>query len=320
VANEAFAMLNTPFNDQTTQSRGSPEDDKSGRKYDIVLKDDETLTSTAGLLTQSPAPIAAVTIGLQAVGGKNVTLTLGGLANFTINTNVNLVLSGNLTIKGSGQKNDAMFSLNGQSARLTMNQGVLLTGNVGSQAGCVQVNGVAGYPAIFTMNGGAITGNYNYGTGSGVGTGDGTGGGINLISYGQFIMNGGAIYDNNAKFGKQINVHGEAIGSIVGAQGACAAFWGEGVTGSINRTFTGDYGLGYSAADGAPYNTIYAEPGGTASSTYTAGSVTVFPASVPAGTTFGKADMKDAGGEDNGSSVTWSSGPYGINEALYASR
>jgi formylmethanofuran dehydrogenase subunit C len=253
----------------------------------------------------------------MAASGKSVKLALSGASYFKIGQYVSMNLSGNLTIQGSGSTVLAMFYLRGANAMLTMNGGVTLSGNTGSSSGCVCVNGDSGSHAIFVMNGGTITGNKV--------TTSTAGGGVTLNQNAEFVMNGGSIYSNTGNNYCQLYLTGEAGGNY------CRAFWGQGVTGHIDRGYAGETA-----------NTLYAEPFGAnppATTTYTGtggGTGTVPGDTDPTTNPYVSltSGMQDTGLKDahnntiwgldmyktGGEGASWSSGQYVINEGIYASK
>jgi hypothetical protein len=153
------------------------------------------------------------------------------------------------------------------------------------------------------MNGGTIKNTINGGSDgtSWDGTdfipnaGSAAGGGVDLGAYATFIMNGGAITENHAHYGGQLWV----------ADNTSSAYWGQGVTGSINRGYTS-----------GTANTIYAQPGGTGSNSYTVGANTNY---VPGNTTGagtgnpGDTGMVDTGVEDPNSTSNPKTNFFGLD-------
>jgi hypothetical protein len=145
---------------------------------------------------------------------KNVTITMGNNVTrgslFQINDGNELTLGGigqgTITITGNANNTPkSLIKVSGPSGKLTMNEGVTLTGNTTSgDGGGVYVDG-----GTFTMYGGIISGNMSDPPpNSGQGTPAGGGGGV-YLNGGSFIMHNGTISDNTTTgHGGGVRVYG----------------------------------------------------------------------------------------------------------------
>ena len=156
------------------------------------------------------------------------TISLSGNGSlFTIKSGVTLILEKNITLKGHASNNDSLVKVH-SGGTLEMNKGSKITGNTnisgGNEGGGVSVGWDGG---TFNMKGGTISYNEVLANGSGGGVGvsgsgsiftmsGGTisnnkaptwGGGGVRITYGTFIMNGGSITGNTAKWAGAIELH-----------------------------------------------------------------------------------------------------------------
>ncbi|MEA5003886.1 MAG: InlB B-repeat-containing protein [Christensenella sp.] len=171
--------------------------------YTIVATENDTdITNVTGLGmvgAASPIILGSKNITLKSDSGGPYTLTmqyesLGSAmqyGHFVVDVNGSLTVE-NVTLSGkaltSGNNGNGGVYLNSSSGRFTMNAGATITkcykSNTGP-AGGVTVEG----GAIFTMNGGSITGNIGR-----------IGGGVNVYNA-TFIMTGGSIANNTSIYG-----------------------------------------------------------------------------------------------------------------------
>ena len=194
---------------------------QSGEEFELVLGDDNEISSLEGMLVFGGVTDMTVTITSDA--RRVISHSDGDGPLFTVGSGVTLVLEDNVTLQGIPNNNRALVVVFGA---LEMHGTSQITGNVNPDTGLANRGGGVrvNLGGAFTMNGGEIFGNtsnegggvFNQGTFTmnagtirdNIGTGaNAAGGGVS--TRGEFTMEGGEIHGNTALWGGGVNTwHG----------------------------------------------------------------------------------------------------------------
>jgi len=155
----------------------------SDQVYNIIIKSSENINN----INLSFSNRNNIIIHITSYGDeKQITLSTTG-SMFTISSGVTLILNDGITLKGRNGNDYALITIN-KGGELVMNNGSRLIDNNSSYGSyAVSMGGGVNVKGTFTMNGGEITNNSAC-----------AGGGV-FIEGGNFIMNEGRIFSNQAQ-------------------------------------------------------------------------------------------------------------------------